>query len=77
MIDKIVWSATVIAKSAGYNPSLSMLVVMMFYLALNFVEQMIERLIWGERFLHWIDPFIACAFIAYAALVVFVCAMDD
>ena len=68
-------STTVVAKSADGNPVIAVLVVMFFYIMLNTAMASIEKLVFGERFVHYLDPLIGCAFIAYAAYVVYACAV--
>ncbi len=67
-------SVLAVAKSANGNPVTAVLTVMLFYCMFTFVEASIERLIFGERFEHWLDPVFGCAFICYAAYVVWMCA---
>lgn len=49
-------------------------VVMMFYVAFNVVLASVERLFFGERFEHFLDPVFSLSFIAYAAYCVYGCA---
>jgi uncharacterized membrane protein len=64
-----------LAASSGGNPAISTVVVMLFYLMFNTVEAVIEELIWGERFVHWLDPVFMLGFIAFAAYQVYICAV--
>lgn len=68
-------SAMTIARSAGGNPVTATVVVILFVLGIQMLEITIERLIWGERFEHWVDVVILVASIAYAAYVVYACAL--
>lgn len=68
-------SAAVVAESAAGNPVFAVLVVILFYIMLNIVMSSVERLVFGERFEHYLDPLIGCIFIAYAAHVVYACAV--
>lgn len=68
-------SAMTIARSAGGNPVTATLVVILFALGIQVIEATIERLIWGERFEHWLDVVILVATIAYAAYVIYACAL--
>lgn len=63
-----------LAKASKGNPVVSTLTVMLFYIMFNVLEANVERLLFGERFEHWLDPFFICAFIAYAAYAVWMCA---
>lgn len=67
-------SLKILAKAADYNPFVSTLVVMLFYIGFNTFEALIEKLVFGERFEHWLDPIFCLGFIAYAAAAVYQCA---
>jgi threonine/homoserine/homoserine lactone efflux protein len=73
-MEYILKSAAILAKASGYNPFISTLVVMLFYIGFVAFEATIERLVFGERFEHWLDPIFCLIFIAYAALSVYECA---
>lgn len=64
-----------VARSAKGNPITSTALVILFYLMFSVVEATVERLLFGERFEHWLDPFFGAAFMAYAAYCVFCCAV--
>lgn len=68
-------SSMTLAKSCQGNPVLSTATVMLFFVMFNLVLASLEKLIFGERFEHWLDPFFASAFIAYAAYGVWACAV--
>jgi len=68
-------SAMTIARSAGGNPVTATFVVILFVLGIQMVSVTVERLIWGERFEHWVDVVILVASIAYSAYVVYACAL--
>ena len=68
-------SVMTLAESCKGNPVLSTVVVIMFFLMFDVVLTGIEKLIFGERFEHWIDPIIGVLFIAYAAYGVWACAV--
>ena len=68
-------SARTIAAASKGNPVIAVLVVFLFYLAVNGVYALIETLIWGYRFEHWGDVTTALAFMAYAGHVVWQCAV--
>jgi len=63
-----------LATASKGNPFLSVITVMLFYVMFNLLESQLERLIFGDRFLHWADPFIALMFIAASAYSVWMCA---
>lgn len=66
-------SARIVAGASGGNPITAVLVVFLFYLGFNCAEAIIERLIWGERFEHFLDPIFVLAFMSHAALCVYYC----
>lgn len=70
-LDKV--TLTLVEASKG-SPVTAIAVIMLFYLMFNLLEAMIEKLIFGERFEHWLDPIFICLFIAYAGYAVFFCA---
>jgi hypothetical protein len=67
-------SAFALAHASKGNPITATITVMLFFLAFNMLEATVERLIFGTRFEHWLDIIFICAFIAYAAYAVWVCA---
>lgn len=74
---QIYHSAMNLARAAKGNPVISTATVMLFYVMFNFMEAMIETLIFGERFEHWLDPLFQLAFMAYAAFSVYACAIHN
>ena len=64
-----------LAKACDGNPVLSTTTVMLFYVMFNIFEAGIEKLIFGERFEHWLDPMFQLSFIAYSAYAVWWCAL--
>ena len=68
-------SAMTIARSAQGNPVIATLVVILFVVGINAVEMTVEKLIWGKSFEHWLDVAILAGSIAYAAYVVYACAL--
>lgn len=66
--------ANKVACSCKYNPVFGVLTIMVFYLWFNILEAMIETLIFGDRFEHWLDPFFIVLFMAFSGLVVDRCA---
>lgn len=67
-------AAQVVAAASKGNPIVAVTVVMLFYVITNYVEALVEVQIFGERFAHFLDPFIAGAFVVYAGYVVYWCA---
>lgn len=68
-------SAYIAAHACKGNPILTTLLVGLFYLAFNSLEAMVEELIFGDRFLHFLDPIFSLIAIAYAAYCVWQCAV--
>ena len=75
MINKMIQkSGVVLAKACEGNPVLTTCTVFIFYGFFSLLEAGIEKLIFGERFEHWLDPLFICCFIGYAAYAVWMCA---
>lgn len=72
---KVLFSAVTIAKSAKFDPVISMIVVFLFYMLVWIAESTIEQVIWGERFPHFLDLFIVGFLIYYSGLVVYACSI--
>lgn len=68
-------SAITLTVAANGDPVTTSLATMLAYLCFSSVESMIEKLIWGEHFLHWGDPIFAVIFIGYAVYLTRHCAM--
>lgn len=66
--------ASRLAVACDGNPVLAIISVFLFYVFFSLLEAMIEKLVWGERFEHWLDPLFIGVFMAYAGWVVWVCA---
>lgn len=67
-------AATLIAIASLGNPVIAMFCVWLYWLAFNGLMAMVEYLVWGKSFLHWIDPIVALIFIAFASRTGFACA---
>ncbi|WP_067514710.1 hypothetical protein [Endozoicomonas ascidiicola] len=64
-----------LVRSADGNPVHTTLTVMLFFVMFSVLEATIEKLIFGERFEHWLDPIFICGFIGFASYMVWVCAV--
>lgn len=62
-----------LARASKGNPVISTATVMLFFLMFTLLEALIEKLAFGERFEHWLDPIFVVAFIAYSAYAVLWC----
>jgi hypothetical protein len=65
----------VLARASDGNPILTTATVILFMLLFNVLEANVEKLIFGERFEHWLDPIFISAAIAYSAYAVYACAV--
>ena len=68
-------SAITIALASKGNPVTALFVVMLFYFAFLQIEILLEHLIFGKRFEHWLDVPISLGFFAYGGYVVLACAL--
>jgi len=74
-MNKLEKATLALARASNGNPVLSTLTVMLFFVMFNVLEATIEKLMFGERFEHWLDPFFMLAFIAYSAYSVWWCSI--
>ncbi len=68
-------SAKTLAKATSGNPIVSIAVTILFYILFDYMESIIEKLIFGKPFVHWLDPIIVGLTIIYSMLAVHECAM--
>ena len=68
-------SVLALAGASGGNPIMTTIVIFMFYLGFNGLEALVEALIFGHSFKHWLDPLFIGGFIAYSAYAVYGCAL--
>ena len=64
-----------LARASDGSPVISTATVMLFYVMFCVLEAIVEKLIYGDHFEHWLDPVFILAFIAYSAYAVYWCAM--
>lgn len=57
------------------NPFVAVATVILFYFMFTVLEAGVEKLIFGNRFEHWLDPVFNVAFIFFAAVTVWQCAV--
>lgn len=74
MINLWLKAAGWVALAAGGNVFLAVLTVFLFYIPFSMIEAMVEKMIWGDRFEHWLDPLFMLAFMSFACTVVWACA---
>jgi len=74
-MNKLEKSTLALARASKGNPVISTATILLFYVMFNLLEAGIERLIFGERFEHWLDPFFIMLFISYSAYAVWWCAI--
>lgn len=65
----------VLAGASSGNPVLAVATIMLFYVMFNLLLAQLEKLIFGERFEHFLDPVFALFFIASSAYSVWWCAI--
>lgn len=75
MIELIEKSAKILAESANGNPIVTTILIFFMYCGFNSLEVLVEKLLFGERFEHWLDVVFIGAFISYSAYVVYACAL--
>ena len=64
-----------LARASKGCPMIATMTVMLFYLMFNVLEGFVERLIFGDRLEHWLDPVFISAFIFYAGYACYWCAI--
>ena len=74
-LNKLEAATVALVKASNSNPVISTATIMLFFVMFNMLEAMVEKLIFGERFEHWLDPLFILGFIAYAAYTVWWCAV--
>tara|TARA_R100000657_G_C4578463_1_gene41558 strand:- start:159 stop:407 length:249 start_codon:yes stop_codon:yes gene_type:complete len=75
MINWIENSAYALGLASKGNPFIAVVTVFVFWIMFSAMEAGIEKLIWGERFEHWLDPVFILIFMGYAGLAVWQCAI--
>ena len=66
-MNKLQTATFALARASNGNPVVSTATVVLFFIMFNVLEAGVEKLLFGERFNHWLDPVFGLAFIAYAA----------
>lgn len=74
-MNKLKHSSLILAKASKGNPALATVTVILFYVMFNTLESVIEFLLFGKRFEHWVDVLFGIIFIAYSAYCVYWCAI--
>ena len=69
----ILESAEILTQAVNGDPIFAVMLIALFYVAFNHLEETIEKLIYGERFTHFLDPIFIVAFTAYAGYCVYLC----
>ena len=64
-----------LAQASDGNPIITTVTVMLFYVMFSIVEHVIEKLFFGEAFLHIFDLIFALLTVAYSAYAVYWCAI--
>lgn len=63
----------ILVTAAKGNPIVTTIIVFMFYVGFNCLEATVEELVFGSRFLHWLDFVFVGGFMAYAGYAVYGC----
>jgi len=64
-----------LVRASSGNPVITTATILLFYVMFNTAEALIEKLIFGERFEHWLDPIFIMLFMCYSAYAVWWCAI--
>ena len=64
-----------LVRASDGNPFITTATILLFFFMFNLAEGQIEKLIFGERFEHWLDPIFITLFICYSAYAVWWCAI--
>ncbi len=62
-----------LAQASGESPLTVMLAMFFIYTTFNSIESMIERLLFGKSFLHWLDPLFLTIFLLFTLLSISYC----
>jgi hypothetical protein len=63
-----------LCKACDESPIFTTVMIFLAMVFFNMLEALVEKLIFGERFEHWLDPLFMGCFIAWAAYAVYLCA---
>lgn len=70
---KIRYWTCVLAYASKGNPFTAVATIILFYIMFNLLESIIETLIFGNRFEHWLDIVFEIIFITYSCYTVYIC----
>lgn len=62
-----------LAQASGESPLTVMLAMFFIYTTFSSIEVMIERLLFGKSFLHWLDPLFLIIFLLFTLLSISYC----
>lgn len=68
-------SLAIITRATKGDTIISSLLLAFIFLAIQFLESTIEKLIWGEAFIHWLDPILIILMMIYWFAVICSCAI--
>lgn len=74
-MNKIQQATFKLAQACEGSPISTTVVVMLFYAMFSVFEATVETVIFGNRFVHFLDLFFQLAFIGYSAYAVYGCAV--
>jgi len=75
MMNRFEKATMALVRASDGNPVITTATILLFFVMFNLAEGQIEKLIFGERFEHWLDPLFMLGFIAYSAYAVWWCAI--
>lgn len=73
-MQKITEATVYVCRACDLNPIFTTVLIFLAMVFFNLFEALIEKLIFGHSFEHWLDPLFMGAFMAWAAYAVFICA---
>lgn len=76
-MEKLKLITAYLVKASGNNPVITTVTVMLFFIMFDTLEATVEKLIWGDRFEHWLSPIFILCFMSYAGYAVWMCAVEQ
>lgn len=68
-------AARIVAAASNGNPLKSTGLVILFVFGINLLFAVVETLIWGEMFQHWLDVVLLVASIVFSGMAAYECAV--
>lgn len=70
-------TARVVAAASNGNPVTSTVLIILFVFGIDFLFGVVETLIWGETFKHWLDAVLLAVSIVFAGMTTYECALHN